>query len=170
MVITVEKELKDMKKRLESILYGAKKGIFTLEDAKDFVEKISPFIEKKLECKEISSKSRLVKRYNELQEIYRKEFYWIAHNSGVLLILAILHEENEPYTEQNLQKKILESAPDIHPFSLEVGLEMLEKYGYIKRENTFLKLTKRGEIAITLVKHKYEEVYGRIIRKYHSSK
>ena len=174
-MITIEKKLEknlyqqDIEVRINNILEHATKGIFTLEDAKEFAE-ISPFIKRKRELNELSSKSSLIKQYEHLQDIYWKKFYWITGTLETLLILGILHEKNKPYTKRELEKKILELEPSIHPLSFEAALEILVKHGYVNPKRTFFKkvyeLTKKGEITITLVKHRYEEVRERIIGKY----
>jgi hypothetical protein len=115
------------KMRLDEILENVIRGIFTIEDAEDFIK-----IKEKLE-----EDSEIEEMWGKIFEVYRwKIFIPVVSGYEPSIILHLLNEGSKPH------KQLIEKALKLYrgyPILYEIKIESLVKDGFITRYKPSLK-------------------------------
>jgi predicted transcriptional regulator len=136
------------KRRLDEILENVSSGIFTLEDAKDFIE--------------IGDKFAFNEDYERIWEAYRwKILIPVLAGKEEIVILGLLNEKSEPYNSKQLKQEVQRICL-VNPILYRIAIESLVEDGFIIHHKSLLRdryeITEKGKVAALLTNKLYQEI------------
>jgi predicted transcriptional regulator len=133
--------------RLNKIWGNVSRGIFTIRDAKDFIEMRDKFASNEI-CEKI-------------WEAYRWKLLISVSGKEEIVILGLLNEKSEPYNSKQLRQEV-ERLCSVNPILYRIAIESLVKEGFITHHKSWridqYEITEKGKVAALLTHKLYQKL------------
>jgi predicted transcriptional regulator len=131
--------------RLNKIWENVSRGIFTIRDAKDFIEMWDKFASNEI-CEKI-------------WEAYRWKLLISVSGEEEIVTLGLLNEKSEPYNSKQLKQEV-QRLCGANPILYGIAIESLVEEGFIihheKRDQ--YEITEKGKVAALLTHKLYQKL------------